>query len=529
MTTVHRLLALACAAGLGYVVGQAGAGVYHIRSRPERYPFLVEEVPLPHHVPEYAGGVSLRFAMVHDVIHERFPKHGPAYYRERDRLTRAKLASLAADDPARFPLLDDLATGAERLGHSDEAATVIREKLAAQQAIGAGGRELYTSYANLGTFLIHASFQQALVGDSDAQHRFREGVGFVRKSVEVNPEAHFGRERWQASIAEFLLAAMADPGLLKSFDCLGNRLDLRLAEIVSLDLDAADWDTGHGRPTELSFRDEHAPRAMPAYFRPDAPIDDPGRWAEYKEIRRYIAKVGAEADAYKSAVPSHPEPTPFDEPVLGIIGMWRQGGGANPHFALALGETMLRVGQRYIAWDAFERASRLAGRFWPDPALQQALRDHCRARQGEIEAALASGPIAPGGPPADPKAVARLRPDFEKELDFGLRYQEDYQEYEAARIAAGRSINDPRFFDEFDAARRPIASPTGPEEWFPWVPRPKIEAYAASSGRAWGLFGAGSAAMLLALGSRLTRRPKVPRFDRLEGAGRDDLENPSDG
>ena len=49
---------------------------------------------------------------------------------------------------------------------------------------------------------------------------------------------------------------------------------------------------------------------------------------------------------------SHRKPVPFDEPALGIIGMWRQGGGANPHFALALGETMLRVGQRYIAWCA---------------------------------------------------------------------------------------------------------------------------------------------------------------------------------
>ena len=69
-------------------------------------------------------------------------------------------------------------------------------------------------------------------------------------------------------------------------------------------------------------------------------------------------------------VPSHRMPTSFDEPCLGIVGMWRQGGGANPHFALALAETMLRVGQRYVAWTAYERASRLAERFWPDDAMR---------------------------------------------------------------------------------------------------------------------------------------------------------------
>src|SRR5262245_41322264 len=47
--------------------------------------------PLPHHFPKYPGGVSLRFAMVHDVIHERFPWHGRAYYEERNRRVREAL------------------------------------------------------------------------------------------------------------------------------------------------------------------------------------------------------------------------------------------------------------------------------------------------------------------------------------------------------------------------------------------------------------------------------------------------------
>ena len=33
----------------------------------------------------------MRFAMVHDVIHERFPRHGSAYYEERNRRVSAAL------------------------------------------------------------------------------------------------------------------------------------------------------------------------------------------------------------------------------------------------------------------------------------------------------------------------------------------------------------------------------------------------------------------------------------------------------
>ena len=75
---------------------------------------------------------------------------------------------------------------------------MIRKKLKRQQANGLSGRDLYTSYANLGTFLIHGSFKQAQTGDTAARARFSEGLDFIRKSVEVNPEAAL-RPRGMAS------------------------------------------------------------------------------------------------------------------------------------------------------------------------------------------------------------------------------------------------------------------------------------------------------------------------------------------
>jgi hypothetical protein len=512
LAALRRLAATVLAGLCGYGVGWTVAAVGHTLPQPRDYPFLAESLPYPHHVPEHPGGLSFRFAMAHDVIAERFPRHGPAHYRERNRVTRERLAALAGDDPARFPLDDDLAAGLERLGRSDEAVAVMRDKLARQRARGLSGRALYTSYANLGTFLIHARFPRAAAGDAGAKRDCREGVALVRQAVEVNPAAHFGRERWQAAIAEFLLAALDDPGLLTTFDCLGNRLDLPVEDALNRE---GNWvDTGYGRPNDAAFSQAKVDAEVPAFFRPGVRVDDPALWAELSPVRAHVTKVGAEAGWDAVAIPSHRTRVPFDEPVLGIIGMWRQGGGANPHFALALGETMLRVGQRYIAWDAFERAARLADRASPDPKTRQFLRDHCRARQAQIEQTLlfrAADPSRPSpwqyvSPPPDAGAVGALRTTFEQELARGEGYQRAYQQYEADRLAAGVPIDDPHFFDAFHATHKPIASPVGPEERFVRVPRAPMHAYEKQRQRAYGVFAAGLSAFAVAALSRRKER-----------------------
>src|SRR5206468_3190425 len=134
--------------------------------------------------------------------------------------------------------------------------------------------------------------------------------------------------------------------------------------------------------------------------------------------------------------PSHREPVHFDEPLLGIIGMWRQGSGASPHFALAIGEVMLRIGQRHIAWAAFEHASRLAPRFWPDPALQEFLRQHCQKRQKQIEQTFSTehaekwrNASTDTGAPLTSEEIAALRSHFDTELAYGESYQRAYQEF----------------------------------------------------------------------------------------------------
>ncbi|QEH33726.1 hypothetical protein OJF2_22320 [Aquisphaera giovannonii] len=526
---VLRLLVIGAAAMAGRWLGAGLCGARLAVLPADRFPFLATPYPLPHHVPKDPGGLALRFAMVHDVVHERFPRHGRAYYEWRDRKTRERLARLDEADPARFPLLDDLGAGLERLGRSDEAVAVLRDKLARQRRLGVAGKELYTSYANLGTFLIHAGFPKALAGDREALAGIEEGISFIRKSVEVNPDAHFGREAWQAAIAEFLAAAMRDPKLLRTYDCLGNRLDLRISEIINRE---TNWvGTGYGRPYDAAFAQGKTSEEFPAFWRPDVDLESPANWPLVRDIRKHITRVGAEDGWDGVPVPSHRGPVAFDEPVMGIIGMWRQGGGANPHFALALGETMLRVGERFLAWSAFERASRLAGRYSRDTALQEFLREHCRSRQAEIEGTLQSrGGSVSGRSYAyhvdaylTPAEIGRMRPAFEEELARGTEYQERMSDFEAAQIAAGEIESGEALLEEFERQHGAIATTPGAEETFDRVSKEAKADFIRERMKACGFFGACLFASVAILAtSRKVRAPGIrpSRSDEFSGDGR---------
>ncbi|MBO0700127.1 MAG: hypothetical protein J2P46_17135, partial [Zavarzinella sp.] len=65
---------LAFFAVTSFVGGCVGGGCVGVA----RTPFDSGEAiyaPLPHHVPPSPDAAAFRFAMVHDVIHERYPRH----------------------------------------------------------------------------------------------------------------------------------------------------------------------------------------------------------------------------------------------------------------------------------------------------------------------------------------------------------------------------------------------------------------------------------------------------------------------
>jgi hypothetical protein len=470
MKSLTRILA-----GVGIALGLIIIVPFAFRVVRAALPTRTVFYPLPHQIPRYPGGVSFRFAMVHDIIHDRYPRHGKAYYQERNRRVLATIAKHKGADglppPDQFDLIDDLGVGLDSLGDSDEAVRWLRLKLKTQEKLGLEGKALYTSYANLGTFIIHGAMPKAIKGDKNAQERVREGLRFIHQSIAVNPEAHFGREIWQAALAEFMFRAAEDRTVLLKYDFLGNDLEQK-----------------YSVKTPQAVRDmdkRSVARRVEAYLK------KPGDPSVAADLRGHIALIGAERNWAKDVSTSHKEPVAFDQPCLGIIGLWRLGGGANPHFALALAETMTRIHQRQLAWAAYQRAIREADRFCPEEHIRTKLVERCKGMQEALQTFMWN------------EELTGLGERFDSELRIGQEYQRAYQKYEEEQIAAGRDLDDPNFYDDFHGLNGNIATPVGDADFLA-VQEVTTEAIS------WLVFVVGTVVFLVALILLIWIRPRKP-------------------
>lgn len=443
--------------------------------------------PAPYRVPRTFGGTALRLAMVHDVLHERYPRHGAAYYEHRVEKVRRRLAEVDLDAGAKLDdlaRLDDLSAALDHLGRPDEAIEVQRRKLrilqtrhpesladvpppffddaacrgvdGTQEAMrrlsqpdpGPARMSAYRTHANLGTHLIHASIREALSGDAAARTRLEEGLQHIRTAIGIRPGAHFGREEWQVNAVETLLA---QSGLaVMKVDLAGTALDRELpwaSRRRGLGLSRG------GGPLEIWYTERAAVEGWMAGTPADAresglaPAARLRRAISRVNVGRYVRDEG-EGSIPWPAASRYPDGVPFDEPTLAILGMWMLGGGPNPQSALAIGGIMEQVGQRHLAWSAYARALELGGEAF-------ALADRCHERMRVIEKSLA----ADGGP-----RRAQLQAQFNKELAEGRAWQAAYQAYEAERISAGADPTEPGFYAAFHADHGPIATPPGPED-----------------------------------------------------------------
>jgi len=127
------------------------------------------------------------FPIAEHLIAGKFVRHSPAYYEWRVQDRQQKLAELDAMAPLsdRLALRDDLAVAYDKLGMHDEAVETARETLKMEP-----GR--YESVANLGTLYIHAG-------------ELPRGLALIKEAIRINPNAHFGRERYQQYLVEYVL------------------------------------------------------------------------------------------------------------------------------------------------------------------------------------------------------------------------------------------------------------------------------------------------------------------------------------
>ncbi len=123
-----------------------------------------------------------QFPGVLELITGKFLRHSSDYYQWRieDRIRRLK------SQPDHLPYYDDLAVAYDKIGrHDDAIATMLRK--------GKLKSGLYETEANLGTFLIHAG-------------RFEEGLEHIKRAIDINPNAHFGREIYQQLLVEYVIS-----------------------------------------------------------------------------------------------------------------------------------------------------------------------------------------------------------------------------------------------------------------------------------------------------------------------------------
>jgi tetratricopeptide (TPR) repeat protein len=130
-----------------------------------------------------------RFPDVLELITGKFPRHSQEFYiwRIKDRVEKLK------GNPDSLAYLDDLAVAFDKIGDQQKA---IELMLAAEEK----QRGRYETEANLGTFYIHAG-------------QWEDGLVHISNALRINADAHFGREKYQQLLVEFMLFCRADGNL----------------------------------------------------------------------------------------------------------------------------------------------------------------------------------------------------------------------------------------------------------------------------------------------------------------------------
>jgi tetratricopeptide (TPR) repeat protein len=127
-----------------------------------------------------------RFPSALELITGKFLRHSREFYEWRitDRLEKLK------NEPDNLAYYDDLAVAYSKTGRNDKAIETILIKDKRKPG-------LYESEANHSTFLMLAG-------------RMEEGLKHIDEALRINPDAHFGREKYQKRLAEYVLSRNKD-------------------------------------------------------------------------------------------------------------------------------------------------------------------------------------------------------------------------------------------------------------------------------------------------------------------------------
>ncbi|HTJ41035.1 MAG TPA: hypothetical protein VL463_03040 [Kofleriaceae bacterium] len=136
-----------------------------------------------------------------EVVTGKLRHHATAWYEAKIAYTRP----LIDKGTAKQERYDDLAVALAKTGDVDGALAVMADKEARFPG-------QYTTEANIGTFY-------AMKGDG------AKATEHLEKAIAINPDAHFGREKYQLQLLDYMARVDKDPSLVKSEDFLKLPID----------------------------------------------------------------------------------------------------------------------------------------------------------------------------------------------------------------------------------------------------------------------------------------------------------------
>jgi hypothetical protein len=144
------------------------------------------------------------------VLTGRFPRNPPLYFEMRLTRMTAHLQT-HLDDLAAY---DDAGVACDRLGRGDQAIAWMKKKREQLDRLDASAPQAkehrYRYHANLGTFLVHQWVRQG--GDRNKIADVKQARDEIAAAIAINPNAHFGREKYQLHVIDWIINPPAAAG-----------------------------------------------------------------------------------------------------------------------------------------------------------------------------------------------------------------------------------------------------------------------------------------------------------------------------
>jgi hypothetical protein len=137
------------------------------------------------------------------VLTGRFARNPQLYYSMR----LARVTDHVQSVPDDLEAYDDAGVACDRLGRGNEAIGWMEKKRAVLEKLDPSLFDVtehrYRYHANLGTFLVHRWARQG--GDRSKIDEVKAARDEIARALEINPNAHFGRERYQLRALDWIV------------------------------------------------------------------------------------------------------------------------------------------------------------------------------------------------------------------------------------------------------------------------------------------------------------------------------------